>query len=223
MRLLVLLLVTCATLVVGKIFTKCELASDLENRYGVAKEDVKKWVCIAQFESTFNTAAINHHNYDHSKDFGLFQLNSRYWCGDKGKNVCKMPCTALLDDDLTNDVQCMKKIIRETEKWKGKGTGLSAWVAYERRCKNMNLDQYIAESSTNADASNTIPVRQVSAGNNPPRQENIPGDYVPIINNARVPIRPKVISNMHPPYMRIPMHGPFIAPSPYHFFYQRNY
>ncbi|MPC27841.1 Lysozyme C, milk isozyme [Portunus trituberculatus] len=83
-------------------------------------------VCIAQYESTFNTKAHNKQNSDGSQDYGLFQLNNKYWCGNTHKNECNMPCEALLDEDITDDVRCMKKIIRETEKWKGKGTGLTA-------------------------------------------------------------------------------------------------
>ena len=49
-------------------------------------------VCIAQYESTFNTEAHNTRNYDGSEDFGLFQLNNRYWCGYTRKNECQMSC-----------------------------------------------------------------------------------------------------------------------------------
>lgn len=50
--------------------------------------------CIAEYESTFNSAAVNTANWDGSKDYGLFQLNNNYWCGDEyGKNVCGIPCS----------------------------------------------------------------------------------------------------------------------------------
>ncbi|XP_045115264.1 lysozyme C-like isoform X1 [Portunus trituberculatus] len=221
-RLPVLLLVMCASLVVGKIYDKCDLADELERKHGVSKEDVKKWVCIAQYESTFNTKAHNKQNSDGSQDYGLFQLNNKYWCGNTHKNECNMPCEALLDEDITDDVRCMKKIIRETEKWKGKGTGLTAWVAYVNRCKDRNLDEYMADCPNYSGISNLLPVRQVSAGDSPPRTENIQEDSEPIINSARVPIRPKVISNMHPIYIPVPMYSPYMLPRPSRFFYQRN-
>ncbi|KAK4296780.1 hypothetical protein Pmani_030753 [Petrolisthes manimaculis] len=143
------LLVLVVGLAHAKIFDKCELAHVLQKTYGMSKEEVKSWVCIAQYESTFNTEAINHSNWDGSKDYGLFQLNNRYWCGDEfGKNVCRMPCTALLDADLTNDLACIKKILRDTERVKGKGNGLLAWVAYVNRCQSRNLDEYISECYT---------------------------------------------------------------------------
>ncbi|XP_069161129.1 lysozyme C-like [Procambarus clarkii] len=116
----------------GKVFEKCELATVLEKTHNMTRGEVKKWVCIAQYESTFNTTAVNHGNWDGSKDYGLFQLSNKFWCDDarKGKNVCRIPCTDLLDDDLTDDLACIKKIIRDTEQWKGKGTAFTAWLVY---------------------------------------------------------------------------------------------
>ena len=50
-------------------------------------------VCIAQYESTFNTAAVNDRNWDGSKDYGLFQLSNKYWCDDEyEKNECRTSC-----------------------------------------------------------------------------------------------------------------------------------
>ncbi|KAF2357138.1 ECSIT protein [Trinorchestia longiramus] len=148
MRFLVpwLLLALTAGQVLGKIFDKCELAFLLEMKHDMPRSDVKHWVCTAEFESTFNTEAVNKFNWDGSRDYGLFQLSDKFWCdGHVGKNVCKVPCTAFLDDDLTDDLACIRRIIKDTEAWKGKGTGMTAWVAYVNRCQPLNLDEYIAE------------------------------------------------------------------------------
>uniref|UniRef100_A0A6A7G3K1 lysozyme n=1 Tax=Hirondellea gigas TaxID=1518452 RepID=A0A6A7G3K1_9CRUS len=144
--LLPLLLTLVPSGVRGKVFDKCELARLLETKHAMTRKEVKDWVCIAEYESTFNSAAINKFNWDGSRDYGLFQLSDKYWCDSKtGKNVCRMPCSDLLDDELTDDLQCIKRIIKDTERWKGKGTGLTAWVAYNNRCANRDLNEYIAE------------------------------------------------------------------------------
>ncbi|KAG7164099.1 Lysozyme C-like [Homarus americanus] len=130
-------------------------------------------VCIAEFESTFNTEAINTINWDGSYDYGLFQLNNKYWCKDdnkKGKNVCKMACTDLLDADLTDDLNCIKKIIKDTERWKGRGTGLTAWVAYQNKCKDRNLGDYISECWSGSTSSNIVSIRDESTIKNPAAQ-----------------------------------------------------
>lgn len=191
----------------AKIFEKCELASLLEKVYGVSREDVKKWVCIAQYESSFDTSSVNDFNTNGSKDYGLFQLNNKYWCDDTyGKNVCRMPCADLLDDDLTDDVACFKKIIKETEQWKGQGTGYTAWVAYTNRCQKVDLDEYMSECWSSSFSSNNINIRDVAANG----QSNTENDYYddsegdyPIINNARVPIRFNHLPFFRPFYQHV--------------------
>lgn len=205
----------------AKIFEKCELAAALENKHKMPRDDVKSWVCIAQYESTFNTEAINQANWDGSKDYGLFQLNNKYWCGDDyGKNECKMACSDLLDDDLTDDLACIKKIIKDTEAWKGKGTGLTAWVAYVNRCENKNLDEYMAECWSDPIESNIINTKdeEESTTQEPePVTENEDasgatdnGDS-PIINLVRVPIM----------FQKFPYFQHLI--NPYGYIYQQRY
>nr|XP_045593103.1 lysozyme C-like [Procambarus clarkii] len=131
----------------GKVFTKCELAALLENTYHLSRDVVKNLVCIAEFESSFNTQAINRNNWDGSTDYGLLQINDRYWCSDpyNGQNLCKLPCTSLLDNNVSDDLKCAQIIIQERESWNGKGTGYSAWVAYTTNCQYLNLDQYMSQ------------------------------------------------------------------------------
>jgi len=142
-------------------YDKCELAEELASVHGLAPREVHEWVCIAEFESTFNTAAVNKINWDGSFDYGLFQLNSRYWCRDHfgGKDACRMPCTDLLDDDISDDLKCVALILEDTERWKGPGTGLSAWVAYVKRCEGRNLTAYMMDCPSSPDdiAANLIP------------------------------------------------------------------
>lgn len=138
----------------ARTFGKCELASHLLVDHNMPRERVKTWVCIAEFESTFNTSAINTGNWDGSSDHGLFQLSNKFWCRDpnwSGPAVCGIPCSDLLDDDIADDLRCVDVIIKGTESWKGKGTGLTAWVAYVNRCQNRDLNAYIAECSADLD------------------------------------------------------------------------
>ncbi|ROT81705.1 lysozyme [Penaeus vannamei] len=104
----------------AKVFGKCEFAELLKRDYYLSNDDIKNSLfkplseairpvpgvgcfaeCIAEFESSFNTAAINR-NRNRSTDYGIFQINNKYWCGsDYGKNVCKIPCSDLMSDDIT--------------------------------------------------------------------------------------------------------------------------
>uniref|UniRef100_F7BW92 lysozyme n=2 Tax=Ornithorhynchus anatinus TaxID=9258 RepID=F7BW92_ORNAN len=96
------------------------------------------WVCTAYYESSYNTQAINH-NRDGSTDYGIYQINSRYWCQDGktpgSKNICKIACSKLLDNNITDDLKCAKIIATEAK-------GLTPWVAWKNHCRNRDLSQF---------------------------------------------------------------------------------
>uniref|UniRef100_A0A672ZXY9 lysozyme n=1 Tax=Sphaeramia orbicularis TaxID=375764 RepID=A0A672ZXY9_9TELE len=77
-------------------FTACEWARTLKanGMAGYRGVSLADWVCVTYHESRYNTAAVNH-NSDGSKDYGIFQLNSHYWCSDGGESVangCGITC-----------------------------------------------------------------------------------------------------------------------------------
>uniref|UniRef100_A0A182J560 lysozyme n=1 Tax=Anopheles atroparvus TaxID=41427 RepID=A0A182J560_ANOAO len=116
----------------GKIFTKCELANVLFNN-GFPKSQIPDWICIAEHESAFNTKAINRQNDDGSVDYGIFQINSRYWCSEDstpGKE-CNVTCEELLDDDIRDSLACIKIIYNVHH--------FHAWVAWRNKCDGKPL------------------------------------------------------------------------------------
>ncbi|XP_062423681.1 lysozyme C [Rhea pennata] len=125
----------------GKIYERCELAAamkrlGLDNYRGYS---LGHWVCAAKFESGFNTAAINR-NRDGSSDYGILQINSRWWCNDgrtsRARNGCKIPCSALLSSDITASVNCAKKVVSDKN-------GMNAWYAWRNHCKGRDVSQWI--------------------------------------------------------------------------------
>ncbi|XP_069673836.1 lysozyme-like isoform X2 [Periplaneta americana] len=110
----------------AKVFKECELVHQLK-QYGVPEHEWSDWVCIAEGESTFNTEAINTENTDGSYDYGIFQINSMYWCklGSEG-NGCNIKCEDFLDDDISDDIRCARHIKEEQ--------GFTAWVAWNNKC-----------------------------------------------------------------------------------------
>uniref|UniRef100_A0A3B3ZKV0 lysozyme n=1 Tax=Periophthalmus magnuspinnatus TaxID=409849 RepID=A0A3B3ZKV0_9GOBI len=93
----VVLLVLLCAMAEGRVFGRCEWArllknSGMHNYRGVSLAD---WVCLTENESHYNTRAINR-NTDGSTDYGIFQINSRYWCKDGGvsaANGCGINCS----------------------------------------------------------------------------------------------------------------------------------
>ncbi|XP_060539352.1 lysozyme C, milk isozyme-like [Pantherophis guttatus] len=124
----------------AKVFTKCELASRLKNEGMDGYHDYKldNWICMAYHESRYNTRAVGPPNSDGSRDYGIFQINSRWWCNNTQgptANGCDTACTAFTTDDITDDIICAKRIVRDPQK-------MDAWVAWRNHCKGRDLSEW---------------------------------------------------------------------------------
>ncbi|KAM4749460.1 lysozyme C-1-like [Rhinophrynus dorsalis] len=137
-----LALLTCLIFTTqGRYYTQCELLKIFKETglAGYHGYSAANWICLAKYESGFSTSAVN--NNGPSRDYGIFQINSRYWCNDgktKGSvNACRISCQSLLNDNILDDIECAKRIVRDPN-------GMSAWVAWRNHCKGRNLSQYTA-------------------------------------------------------------------------------
>ncbi|XP_028457071.1 lysozyme C [Perca flavescens] len=125
----------------ARVYSRCEWARVLKN-YGMDGYrgiSLAEWVCLSKWESNYNTAAINH-NTDGSTDYGIFQINSRWWCNNgrgRTSNACNINCSELLTDNVGVAINCAKRVVRDPN-------GIGAWVAWRNHCKNRNLSSYVA-------------------------------------------------------------------------------
>ncbi|XP_048876928.1 lysozyme C II-like [Brienomyrus brachyistius] len=126
----------------GKIFTRCDLAQKLKasGMDGYKGYSLANWVCMAKWESDYNTAAT-HKNPHGSTDYGIFQINSRWWCNDfktsRAKNGCGINCNQLLTDNIDVAIKCAKLMVSHPK-------GMAAWVAWRNHCRGGDLRQYTA-------------------------------------------------------------------------------
>ncbi|XP_049871327.1 lysozyme-like isoform X2 [Pectinophora gossypiella] len=90
-------------------------------------------VCLVEAESSRRTDAVGGPDDDGSYDYGLFQINDRYWCnsGDKPGKECHVRCADLLSDDISAASNCTKKIYNIQ--------GFSAWVGWVNECNKKKL------------------------------------------------------------------------------------
>ncbi|KAF5882244.1 c-type lysozyme, partial [Clarias magur] len=101
----------------AKQYDRCELARAMK-AYGLAGYrgiSLANWVCLAKHESDFNTRALNR-NSDGSTDYGIFQINNRWWCTNgqfRSANGCRLSCSELLTDNIAKAVECAKTIVRQ--------------------------------------------------------------------------------------------------------------
>uniref|UniRef100_A0A8C9JCU4 lysozyme n=1 Tax=Panthera tigris altaica TaxID=74533 RepID=A0A8C9JCU4_PANTA len=97
--LLFLGLLLLSVTVQGKIFQRCELARTLKKlgMDGFKGVSLATWMCVAKWESDYNTRATNYNPGSRSTDYGIFQINSRYWCNDgktpRAENACHVSCS----------------------------------------------------------------------------------------------------------------------------------
>uniref|UniRef100_U5EWF7 lysozyme n=1 Tax=Corethrella appendiculata TaxID=1370023 RepID=U5EWF7_9DIPT len=125
---------TVCSLASAKIFEDCELAKKLY-KDGTPKVQINDWMCLIKAESGKRTDIIGPQNSNKSYDYGIFQINDRYWCtvGKPGKD-CNIDCNKLLDDDITDDIKCAKKIYNRHK--------FSAWYGWINKCKGKPLQDY---------------------------------------------------------------------------------
>ncbi|MEE6480524.1 hypothetical protein FKM82_012597 [Ascaphus truei] len=126
----------------GKVFERCELAGTMKKMGldGFKGYSLPNWVCTAYFESTFNTQATNFNRIDNSTDYGIIQINSRWWCNDgktpRSHNACQIECSAFLSDDITESVKCAKRVVSDPN-------GMAAWVGWRNNCEGKDLSKWI--------------------------------------------------------------------------------
>ncbi|XP_051269524.1 lysozyme C [Dicentrarchus labrax] len=125
----------------ARTYQRCEWARVLKNNGmdGYHGYSLANWVCLTQHESNYNTGAINH-NTDGSTDYGIFQINSRWWCNNgltPTSNACGIQCSELLTNDVSVAIKCAKRVVRDPN-------GIGAWVAWRRYCQNRDLSSYVA-------------------------------------------------------------------------------
>jgi lysozyme C len=114
------------TNVAAVTYSKCELVALLRSQF--PENQVADWLCLIQYESSFTTSKRGGPNKDGSYDYGLFQINSKYWCriGQVGGD-CNENCNNFLDNNVSNDFKCAKKIYGRH--------GFNAWYGWKNNCQ----------------------------------------------------------------------------------------
>ncbi|KAM5172897.1 lysozyme C [Mantella aurantiaca] len=129
-------------LVNGKHYERCEIAKAMKilGLDGYRGYSLPNWVCTAFYESSFDTKSMNFNHGDNSTDYGILQINSRWWCNDYktpgAHNACKIDCSALLSSDISESVKCAKRIVNDP-------SGMNAWVGWRKHCKGKDLYEWI--------------------------------------------------------------------------------
>ncbi|OCT59997.1 lysozyme C [Xenopus laevis] len=102
---------------------------------GIKGYTLGDYVCLAYHASRYDTS-LNRS----PTEYGIFQINSYWWCDDgktpRRKNLCGLPCKNLLNTNISDDVKCLKTIVSDPN-------GLGAWNAWKNNCKGKNVSSYV--------------------------------------------------------------------------------
>ncbi|XP_069702532.1 lysozyme-like [Periplaneta americana] len=109
----------------AKPFTECQFLAELRKHHF---KDLRNWLCLAKSESSLRSHVVGGPNKDNSYDYGIFQINSRYWCakGEKGGD-CNIRCEDLINDNIGDDIKCVQKIYKRH--------GFKAWYGWQKKCQ----------------------------------------------------------------------------------------
>lgn len=153
----ILILVITLNGIHAKVYSKCELAKKLKAS-GIAVNKLPDWMCLVKYESNYNSSLRGPKNKNGSYDWGIFQVNDKYWCknGSKPGNDCNIKCSSktfkniliiteeiffvigLINDDISDDITCAKKIYARH--------GFNAWYGWKNKCKGKDLSSFSVKS-----------------------------------------------------------------------------
>nr|BAC54260.1 lysozyme [Reticulitermes speratus] len=142
MLLIVVLFLGTVHITSARVLTPYQIAREL-SQHGILKHRINDWVCLVMSESSGRTDAVNEINTDGSKDYGLFQINDRYWCGKYGRGGrCNIACRDLLNDNIREAVECAIKIYNEGTNAYGDHLYFESWEGWKKECQGRVLTDY---------------------------------------------------------------------------------
>ncbi|NP_001004951.1 MGC89221 protein precursor [Xenopus tropicalis] len=136
MKIFVLLMITAAFAAHSWALDRCSVVRAIRNGgvIGIKGYTLGDYVCLAYQASRYDTS-LNRS----PTEYGIFQINSYWWCDDGRtvgrKNLCGMSCRSLLNSNIGDDVRCLRRIVRDPN-------GLDAWSVWTRYCKGRDLSSY---------------------------------------------------------------------------------
>lgn len=133
-----LLVLAFAASSLAVVYDHCSLARELK-QHNIPEEDIATWVCLAEHESGFSTHHVGVPDPSNRLNgYGIFQIQENIWCTSAKGNMmygqCRVLCTDLLSDDLSEDIKCanfMKSAV-----------GFFAWPKFKSHCHDAESVDY---------------------------------------------------------------------------------
>lgn len=112
---------------------KCHLAESIKEYGNIPQNLISTFICIAEHESRLNVSLKTLLNG--TTKYGLFQIDDQSYCNtNESIKECDVLCEHLNDDQLNNDLECVKKIFEKE--------GFQYWPSYNRHCLSINENSF---------------------------------------------------------------------------------
>lgn len=101
--------------ILAKRYTQCDLVKELMTKHKIKdKKEAAALTCLAYELSRYDTTYATANTYD--RYFGIFILPEKDTCSFDKPGKCGKTCDKFLDDDITDDLKCLKaKILTDPD------------------------------------------------------------------------------------------------------------
>ncbi|XP_072900631.1 lysozyme C-1/C-2-like [Hemitrygon akajei] len=125
----------------AEYLSRCEFANMVRNSRLMNFGSLADWVCLVNYESSFQTNAVsddrNSAGQVWSADYGIFQINSYWWCYEPGfpnaGNGCNVNCQDLFN--VQTAINCAAVVAEQQ--------GLEAWYGWLNNCRGRSIQHFV--------------------------------------------------------------------------------
>lgn len=97
-------------------YDRCELISELFEKYHLPLQDSIGMTCVANSVSELRTTHAQTDTLTNRRVFGMFGISEGTACKFGAPGFCKVTCDKFLDNDISDDLECLQKILESTSK-----------------------------------------------------------------------------------------------------------
>lgn len=104
------------TFVTAREYEPCDLMSEFVETYKLPLEDSIGMTCVANSVSELKTTHAQTDSLTNRRVFGMFGISEGNACKFGSPGFCQVTCDKFLDNDISDDLECLQKILEKTTK-----------------------------------------------------------------------------------------------------------
>lgn len=119
-------------------YQPCDLIAEFIEKYNLPLEDSIGMTCVASTVSELKTTHAQTDIATNRRVFGMFGISEGGACKFGAPGFCQVTCHKFLDNDITDDLECLQKILEYTPRRPKAFTDCEAydWKTYMETCSS---------------------------------------------------------------------------------------